>query len=85
MGAIRLTVLFSNKLCKSERKNISEKCKSLNIQAENLGHKKEHFWPNGSGLLQDDPTPILKAQGLTEWFEGENDANHKLWASHISN
>lgn len=37
---------------------------------------KEHFCPDGCGLLQDDPTPTHSAQGLTEWFVYENDANH---------
>lgn len=28
-----------------------------------------HFYPDGSGLFQDDSTPIHKAQGLSVWFD----------------
>ncbi len=40
----------------------------------------KHFYPDGSGLFQDDNAPIHRARGLTEWFdEYENDVNHILW------
>ena len=42
----------------------------------------KHFYPDGSGLLQDDNAPIHKAQRVTEWFdEYENYVNHMLWPS----
>lgn len=35
----------------------------------------KHFYPDVSGLFQDDNVPILRAQGFTEWFN-EDDVNH---------
>lgn len=36
----------------------------------------KHFYPNGSGLLQNYSSPIHRPWGLTEWFmEGKNDVN----------
>lgn len=41
-----------------------------------------NFYANGSGLFEDDPTHIRRAQELTEWFDkGENDVKHILWSS----
>ena len=41
-----------------------------------------HFYPDVSGLFQDDNTPIHRVQGVTEWFdEYENNMNHMLWPS----
>ncbi len=35
------------------------------------------FYPDGSGLFQDDNAPIHSAWGVAEWFdEYENDVNH---------
>lgn len=33
------------------------------------GKSMKHFCPGGRGLLQDDPIPIARTQGLTEWFD----------------
>lgn len=42
----------------------------------------KYFYPDGSGLFQDDNASIHRAQDFTEWFdEYENDANHILWVS----
>ena len=39
----------------------------------------KHFYPDGSGLFQDDNAPIQRARGVTEWFdEYENDVHHML-------
>ncbi len=39
----------------------------------------KHFYPDGSGLFQDDNAPIHRAQGVSEWSEEyENDVNHIL-------
>ncbi len=41
-----------------------------------------NFYPDGSGLFQDDNAPIHRARGVTEYFsEYENDVNHMLWPS----
>jgi hypothetical protein len=37
----------------------------------------KHFYPDGSGLFQDDNVPTHRARVVTEWFdEHENDVNH---------
>ena len=39
----------------------------------------KHFYPDGSGLFQDDNAPIHRTRGVTGWFdEYENDVNHIL-------
>lgn len=52
------------------------------VLSDHLYPMMKHFYPDGSGLPQDDNTPIHSAWGVTEWFEYENDVNHILWPSH---
>ncbi len=52
------------------------------VLSDHLYPMMKHFYPDGSGLFQDDSAPIHRARGLTEWFdEYENDVNHMLWPS----
>ena len=54
------------------------------VLSDHLYPMMKHFYPDGSGLFQDDNTPIHRAQGITEWFdEHENDVNHMLWPSQL--
>lgn len=42
----------------------------------------KYFYPDGSGLFQDDNAPIHRTRGLTVWFsECGNDVNHMLLTS----
>lgn len=46
----------------------------------------KHFYPDGTGLFQDDPAPIHRAEELTECFyEDENYVSPMLWPSHSPN
>ncbi len=52
------------------------------VLSDHLYPVMKHFYLDGSGLFQDDNTPIHRARGVTEWFdEYENDVNHMLWSS----
>ena len=52
------------------------------VLSDHLYPMMKHFYPDGSGLFQDDNAPIHRARGVTEWFdEYENDVNHMLWPS----
>ena len=49
------------------------------VLSDHLYPMMKHFYPDGSGLFQDDNAPIHRARGVTEWFdEYENDVNHML-------
>ena len=52
------------------------------VLSDHLYPMMKHFYPDGSGLFQDDNAPIHRARGVTEWFdEYGNDGNHMLWPS----
>ncbi len=52
------------------------------VLSDHLYPMMKHFYPDGSGLFQDDNAPVHRARGVTEWFdEYENDVNHMLWPS----
>lgn len=43
----------------------------------------KRFSPDRSGLFQDDPAPIHRAQGRMDRFnENESEVNHMLWPLH---
>ena len=50
------------------------------VVSDQLYPMMKHFYPDGSGLFQDDNASIVhRARGVTEWFdEYENDVNHML-------
>ena len=49
------------------------------VLSHHLYPMMRHFYPDESGLFQDDNAPIQRARGVTEWFdEYENDVNHTL-------
>ncbi len=51
------------------------------VLSDHLYPMMKYFYPDGSGLFQDDNAPIHRAGGVTEWFdENENDVNHMLWS-----
>jgi len=51
------------------------------VLSDHLYPMMKHFYPDGSGL-QDDNAPIHRARGVTEWFdEFKNNVNHMLWPS----
>ncbi len=52
-------------------------CKSIRCCSEYPMMKR--FYPDGSGLFQNDNAPIHRARGVTEWF----DMNHTLWPSQL--
>lgn len=52
------------------------------ILSDHLYPMMRHFYPDGSGLFQDDNAPLHRSQEVTQWFnENENDVNHMLWPS----
>ncbi len=52
------------------------------VLSDHLHPMMKHFYPDGSGVFQDDNVPIHRARGVTEWFdEYENYVNHSLWPS----
>ena len=52
------------------------------VLSDHLYPMMKHFYPDGTGLFQDDNAPIHRARGVTEWFdEYKNDVNHMLWPS----
>lgn len=52
----------------------------LLLQNYHLYPMKKHIYPDGSGPIQNDDTPIRRARGVTEWFdECDNDVNLMLW------
>lgn len=43
---------------------------------------KNHSYPDGCGLIQDDFAPSDRSGGLTEWVnKDEKDVHHMLWPS----
>lgn len=58
-------------------------CKIKILPSEQVYPTMKRFYPDGRGLILDDPVSIHKARGLTEWFdEDKNDVTHTLW-THI--
>ena len=52
------------------------------VLSDHLYPMMKHFYPDGSGLFQDDNTLIHRVRGVTEWFdEYENYVNHMPWPS----
>lgn len=61
---------------------------SLHSSLSGKNHCKSvhHLYPDGSGLMQDDPAHIYRARGHTGWFdedENENGVNHMMWPSYL--
>lgn len=52
------------------------------LPTDHLYPMMNHFYPNGRGLFQDDPSPIHISQ-WPEWSEeDENEVNYTRWPSH---
>ncbi len=81
--------------CKNQPRNVLQGCRKKwywsdecltpqykVVLSDHLHPVMKHFYPDGSGLFQDDNARIHRARGVTEWFdESENDVNHMLWPS----
>ncbi len=50
-----------------------------NVLSDHVYPVMKHFYPDGSGLFQDNNAPVHRARGVTTWFdEHENDVNQML-------
>lgn len=65
--------LPSGKVLLEERINANQ----CNVIPTDHLYPLKHFYPDGSGLFQDDPAHIHRAQRLTD--EYENNLSHMLW------
>lgn len=62
-----------------ERRLAANQCKGF--LTDHLHPVMKHFYPDGSGLVQEDTAPTYRARGLIELFDKSDHGVHLLWPS----